>query len=139
MARPKLLQSNLSLPCLPVLKDAEIKYITGLHGYAIDSIGRLWSCKVERASRFGEWHQVKPTRDMYGRMRVNLRVNGVRKVYLVHHLVASAFLGERPAKKLVCHRDGDCQNNRIENLYYGTQSENMKDAIRHGTHNWSKR
>ena len=34
----------------------------------------------------------------------------------------------------VCHQDGDRKNNRPENLRYGTRSDNVIDAIRHGTH-----
>jgi hypothetical protein len=33
----------------------------------------------------------------------------------------------------VCHIDGDATNNNVSNLYYGTPTENMADAIRHGT------
>lgn len=33
-----------------------------------------------------------------------------------------------------CHRDGNQQNNHLDNLYYGTHSENMFDSVRHGTH-----
>lgn len=35
---------------------------------------------------------------------------------------------------MALHRDGDALNNTPENLYWGSYSENMRDAIEHGTH-----
>lgn len=51
----------------------------------------------------------------------------------VHRLVLAAFEGENPDMQ-VRHLDGDPQNNRLVNLAYGTNAENMLDSIRHGTH-----
>lgn len=51
----------------------------------------------------------------------------------VHDLVALAFLGEKPAGLEVCHGDGARQNNRLENLRYGTRRENSADRRLHGT------
>ena len=55
------------------------------------------------------------------------------KLKCVHHLVAEAFIGERPLRHDVCHNDGDKKNNHADNLRYGTRSENIADSIRHGT------
>lgn len=48
-------------------------------------------------------------------------------------LALAAFVGPRPVGKYVCHLDGDRQNDALENLYYGTPSQNTEDARRHGT------
>lgn len=48
-------------------------------------------------------------------------------------LVARAFHGPRPEGTYVCHRDGNRTNDAAANLYYGTPSENVADARRHGT------
>jgi hypothetical protein len=53
---------------------------------------------------------------------------------LVHALVLSAFVGPRPAGYDTLHGDGDPANNRLTNLRWGTRSENMQDAVRHGVH-----
>lgn len=45
----------------------------------------------------------------------------------VHHLVAEAFIGPRPAGLKVCHRDDNGFNNRADNIYYGTRDENEMD------------
>lgn len=56
-----------------------------------------------------------------------------RRGVLVHHLVMAAFIGPRQKGQLIRHLDGNAQNNRLENLSYGTQADNMADALRHGT------
>lgn len=50
----------------------------------------------------------------------------------VHHLIALTFLGKRPKGKVVCHSDGDRENNRLGNLRYDTQMENHLDIYRIG-------
>lgn len=50
-----------------------------------------------------------------------------------HRSVYSAFYGCVPPGLVVRHLDGDPTNNDISNLGVGTQSENLKDRLRHGT------
>lgn len=51
----------------------------------------------------------------------------------VHRLVAEAFLGESPSSKpYVLHRNDNPRDNRVENLRWGTASENSKDITRNG-------
>ncbi len=52
---------------------------------------------------------------------------------LVHSLVLTAFVGPRPAGHDSCHNDGNPANNSLGNLRWGTRSENVRDAMRHGT------
>lgn len=61
------------------------------------------------------------------------RVQLSRSRALVHHLVLAAFVGPLPEGLLRRHIDGNSENNRLENLAYGTASENMLDRARHGT------
>lgn len=61
------------------------------------------------------------------------------KKRLVHHLVLEAFVGPRPPNHVSRHLDGNPLNPRLDNLAWGTQSENMLDKQRHGTdHQWNK-
>lgn len=53
---------------------------------------------------------------------------------LVHALVAEAFYGSRPTGQHVRHLNGDKLDNSAENLCYGTESENRRDSVKHGTH-----
>lgn len=51
----------------------------------------------------------------------------------VHRLVLEAFVGPCPEGMECLHWDGDRANNRRHNLRWGTRSENIADAKRHGT------
>lgn len=133
MARPRFNHAALPLPALPNVEGLEFRHAVGLAGYAVDSSGRIWSCKVERCNGYGEWHILSTTATALGRLRVSIRQGRLRKTRLVHHLVAAAFHGPRPDGLNVLHGDGNHTNNRPGNLRYGTQSDNMKDGIQHGT------
>ena len=50
----------------------------------------------------------------------------------VHKLVLLAFVGAAPEGHECCHNNGDPSDNRIENLRWGTRSENNIDAVKHG-------
>ena len=43
----------------------------------------------------------------------------------VHVVVALTFIGPKPSRNEVLHRDHNPQNNHISNLRYGTRSENL--------------
>jgi hypothetical protein len=48
-------------------------------------------------------------------------------------MVALAFLGEPlKGKTLVCHLDGNRMNNRVDNLVWGSNTDNMRHMIEHG-------
>ena len=59
--------------------------------------------------------------------------NHIPRQVSVHVLVAEAFIGNRPSGYYVCHRDGNRANNKLDNIYYGTPSDNVEDMRRHGT------
>lgn len=63
-----------------------------------------------------------------------LSINWDRKTLKGHRLVASAFLWleinsfvDQKLSLCVCHKDDDPFNNRVDNLFLGTKSENNKD------------
>ena len=57
---------------------------------------------------------------------VKLSKFGVETRFLVHRLVAEAFLENPDNKKEVNHRDGNKQNNKVSNLEFCTHQENCK-------------
>jgi hypothetical protein len=65
-----------------------------------------------------------------GYRRINLRKNGKTFQRFIHQLVAEAFIGERQPGQDTRHLDGNSLNNRVENLAYGSRSDNVQDAIR---------
>lgn len=71
--------------------------------------------------------------------RANLHVGSKQHCWLVHRLVAAAFLGPCPEGRVVCHINGDPLDNRASNLRYDTPSGNMRDTLIHGTHPWARR
>ena len=68
--------------------------------------------------------------DKYGHLSVVL--NNPRKTWLVHQLVMLAFVGEPPEGMYVLHSNGNPSDNRLSNLRYDTQSENVLDVYRQG-------
>jgi hypothetical protein len=57
---------------------------------------------------------------------------GIRNPRYVHVLVLEAFVGPRPHGAVVRHLNGDNQDNRLENLAWGTALENARDRVNHG-------
>jgi hypothetical protein len=69
-----------------------------------------------------------------GYFAVKLAFAGATRTTYVHEVVLKAFVGTRPVtseRGEIRHLDGDKTNNRIENLMYGTITENAADRIRH--------
>lgn len=77
-----------------------------------------------------------------GRILKPLLTNGYHHVVLcdanghhrksVHHLVANGFIANEHKCSMINHIDGNKTNNRVDNLEWCTQSENMKHAYRIG-------
>ena len=68
-----------------------------------------------------------------GYKKVSLTKPGTRIQRNIHVLVCEAFIGPRPTGFHILHGDGDQNNNSLENLRYGSVSENQEDKKRHGT------
>jgi hypothetical protein len=80
----------------------------------------------------GIWKIIKPSISKYG-VCVTLCHKGNRKVFGVGPLVLIAFVGPKPKGQECCHfPDADPQNNHVDNLRWGTHTENMKDRFLHG-------
>lgn len=60
-----------------------------------------------------------------------LKREGQRTNYLIHQLVAKAFLGDYPDNCEIDHIDRDKTNNHISNLRYVSHKENMRNQDRY--------
>lgn len=66
--------------------------------------------------------------DKDGYRLVQLYDNGRGLNHKVHRLVAEAFIARDPERDQVNHINGNKEDNRVENLYWCTRSENTRHA-----------
>ena len=83
--------------------------------------------------QFSKGRLLKQIVHTQGYLQVTLALQGDKKVCLVHELILTAFIGIRPVGQVGRHRDNNKKNNSLENLQWGTQSDNLYDRIGHGT------
>jgi len=117
----------------------EYREVPGYPEYRVGSDGSVWSRYSGKRGHKGckltdNWKQLNPSARKGYRV-VNICSGGKRRTWLVHRLVALAFIGPEPAGHEVCHANGNPADNRAENLRYGTRKENMADQLNHGTRN----
>ena len=67
-----------------------------------------------------------------GYFKYELKNNGLKKVFLIHRLVALHFIPNPENKPCVNHINGIKDDNRVENLEWCTFKENNNHAIRRG-------
>lgn len=110
--------------------------------YEVSDLGRVRSVNriMSVKSKGGRLYErrlrgrlLKLSKDGAGYSVCCLWLGHVLRSARAHVLVLEAFTGPRPSGCLACHRDGNPANNSASNLYWGTQKENMRDAVRHGT------
>lgn len=92
-------------------------------GYYVTQNGKVYSIK------YGNIRELKPS-ESKGYLRVALSSHNRRRIYPVHRVVAKVFIKNPDNKPQVNHKDGNKQNNCIENLEWYTASENMQHASR---------
>lgn len=100
--------------------------VAGFEGYYdVSNLGRVRSRDRQIGKRLVKGKLLKPGYYPNKYLFVCLRKEGVVKNAMVHRLVAAAFLEKTDNCNVVNHKDGDKQNNCVENLEWCTPSENQ--------------
>ena len=105
------------------------KPVEGFEGlYEISNLGRAKSLNYNHT---GKEKILKPNKHGNGYLYVGLWKNEKRKFFLVHRLVAKAFLPNPKGFDQVNHKDENKANNVVENLEFCDAKYN----INYGSHN----
>lgn len=99
------------------------KPIPGLKGkYEASNLGR-----IKRVQGIGAGKILQGTLDR-GYLYATLTIDSKSKFYYFHRLVAMTFLPNPENKRTVNHINGIKDDNRVENLEWATNSENLQHA-----------
>lgn len=106
---------------IPDLEGEKWRQIDSRGRYYISSKGRVKSYHGRQA------RLLKPYKNQRGYLRVDIKT-GYRRTYLVHQLVALAFIpNDNPIEKdTVDHIDSDKSNNCVENLRWLSRGDNVR-------------
>lgn len=106
------------------------KFIDGFGSYfKISNLGNIK--KIEKYVLFGSkylWvleHFLAKTKDKDGYEKVKIFYEGKRKNIFIHRLVAIAFLDNPENKPQITHKDGIKNNNKLKNLEWVINKENV--------------
>ena len=116
-------------------KEAKWLPVDGYEGiYEVSDSGLVRNAATGHVLRFSM------TYNGYCRVKLYKRIDGKRhnETFMVHRLVASAFIGKPSGKTQVNHIDGCKTNNHADNLEWCTQSENLSHSVRIGLRDMSK-
>jgi HNH endonuclease len=107
----------------------EWRDIPSIPEYLASSHGRVMRVPFEAPMPYGGWriYGGKPTKGaVHPKNSMRPLIVFKNRSYRVAHLVCEAFHGPRPSPRaVVMHKDDNPQNNRADNLKWGTQKENL--------------
>lgn len=145
--KTKFTRSKVKLGSLswtsPIYPHGEGKYqnkslrdnIPGYPGYHISKRGKIYSRWDINGKGIlsRRYHLKQPHLNKNGRYIIGLSQPGIGTTkWLVHRLVALVYLPNPEGLPYVCHKDNVPTNNSVNNLYWGTQKDNMSQASKEG-------
>lgn len=92
--------------------------------YAVDHQGNVYSLRRNK--------RLTPKNNWDGYLRVQLWDHQKCRYVSIHRLVAMAFIPNPENKPFINHKNGIKTDNRVENLEWCTQKENIKHALDNG-------
>ena len=98
------------------------KEIKGFPGYTITDDGKVISYKFKEPRIMKTWYQKS------GYENIKLCKDNVTYHFLIHRLVAEAFIPNPNNLPEVNHKDKNRQNNRVENLEWSNRIDNLYDS-----------
>lgn len=104
-----------------------MKPIPSFPDYFVTIDGRVWSAK---SSKWLKIHLNEST----GYLEVGLMQKGCQHPMAIHCLLLETFTGPCPPGMQCRHLDGNKLNNDLDNLCWGTRSENYADSVVHDRH-----
>lgn len=112
----------------------EWKNIPGYPGYQASNLGNIRSFWFYgNTNTLSETpHLMHPSSEpKHGYLIVNMKnAEGKRGTRLIHRLVLMAFRGN--SKQYALHKNDNPKDNTIDNLYWGSQKQNVDDQKRNG-------
>lgn len=99
-------------------------HIEGYENYIALSDGQIFSIRSNK--------MLKQTETKDGYLKVSLFKNGKGCTKKTHSFIAKTLIPNPDNKPQINHKNGDKQDNRIENLEWVTQQENMDHAVATG-------
>ena len=110
-----------------IINDKEFKQIRVNKNYWISSDGELYS---EHANKIINASINSNLGKLY--KRVDIRVDGKPHHMMIHRLVYDTWVSQITRNDQINHINDDSLDNRIENLYKGSQKSNIADCVRNG-------
>lgn len=113
----------------------EFATIPRFPGYRFGRDGTVWSCHNNRHGLGTTWKGLKPASQKSGHLYVGLKVGRTFRSYRVSRLILEAFTGPPIGDRTqACHfPDRNPKNNYIENLMWGSASDNQQHRNLQGT------